>query len=142
VKDDYRHKGLRKQLVEELAKKGITSEKVLQAINRVPRHLFFDNALLNHAYQDKAFPIGEGQTISQPYTVAYQSQHLDIRSGEKVLEIGTGSGYQASILYKLGARVYSIERHRALHIKTTDLLDKLGYNTIKTFCGDGTKGEQ
>ncbi len=140
MNDDYRHRGLRKQLVEELALKGITSNKVLNAISNVPRHLFFDNAFLNHAYKDKAFPIGEGQTISQPYTVAYQSQHLDVNPGVKVLEIGTGSGYQASILHKLGARVYSIERHRALHIKTNNLLEKLGYNTIKTFCGDGTKG--
>lgn len=140
MEDDYRHKGLRKQLTQELREKGITSQKVLQAINEVPRHLFFENIFINHAYQDKAFPIGEGQTISQPYTVAYQSQHLDVHASHKVLEIGTGSGYQASVLYKLGARIYSVERHRALFNKTTVLLQKLGFGTIKTFCGDGTKG--
>ena len=108
MEDSYKHKGLRKQLVQALQKKGIQSSDVLKAINKVPRHFFFDEALLPHAYQDKAFPIGEGQTISQPYTVAFQSEKLEITTGQKVLEIGTGSGYQACILLELGARVYTI----------------------------------
>src|SRR3990170_4019364 len=104
--DNYKHRGLRNKLVRILQKKGISDAYVLAAIGKVPRHLFFDNALLEHAYQDKAFPIGEGQTISQPYTVAFQTEKLEVQSGDRVLEIGTGSGYQACILLELGATVF------------------------------------
>jgi protein-L-isoaspartate(D-aspartate) O-methyltransferase len=112
MEDSYKHRGLRNKLVKKLALKGIRSESVLKAIGRVPRHLFFDEALLSHAYEDKAFPIGEGQTISQPYTVAFQTEKLDIQPGDKVLEIGTGSGYQAAVLLEMGAKVFSIEYTR------------------------------
>lgn len=139
--DNYRHQGLRKKLVEFLHReKGIRSEAVLQAIGRVPRHLFLDAAFLAHAYEDKAFQIGEGQTISQPYTVAYQSALLQIEKGMTVLEIGTGSGYQASVLAEMGAKVYSIERHRPLFEQCRARLDRLGYQRIKTKYGDGFKG--
>ena len=141
-KDTYRHKGLRKELVSLLRKKGISDEKVLAAIDRVPRHLFMgnDNIFDVTAYDDIAFPIGEGQTISQPYTVAYQSQLLETLPKEKVLEIGTGSGYQAAVLAELGVKVFSIERHRKLYDRTRDLLRALGYVSIKTFFGDGYEG--
>jgi protein-L-isoaspartate(D-aspartate) O-methyltransferase len=141
-KDTYRHKGLRKELVALLRKKGITDEKVLTAIERVPRHLFLgnDNIFDVKAYEDVAFPIGEGQTISQPYTVAYQSQLLELLPKEKVLEIGTGSGYQAAVLAELGAKVYSIERQRKLYDRTRDILNELGYKSIKMFFGDGYEG--
>jgi protein-L-isoaspartate(D-aspartate) O-methyltransferase len=141
-KDTYRHKGLRKELVSLLRKKGITDEKVLAAIDRVPRHLFMghDNIFDVTAYEDKAFPIGEGQTISQPHTVAYQSQLLEILPKEKVLEIGTGSGYQAAVLAELGAKVFSIERQRKLYERTRSLLTDLGYPYIKMFFGDGYEG--
>ncbi|MCW3125414.1 MAG: protein-L-isoaspartate O-methyltransferase [Bacteroidetes bacterium] len=141
-KDTYRHKGLRKELVALLAKKGITDRKVLAAIERVPRHLFLgdDNIFDVKAYEDIAFPIGEGQTISQPYTVAYQSQLLEILPKEQVLEIGTGSGYQAAVLAELGAKVYSIERHRKLYDKTRTTLNELGYKAVKMFFGDGFEG--
>ncbi|MBK7969752.1 MAG: protein-L-isoaspartate(D-aspartate) O-methyltransferase [Bacteroidetes bacterium] len=129
--DTFRHQGMRKRLVDD--------ELVLQAIADVPRHLFMDNAFLEFAYQDKAFPIEAGQTISQPYTVAYQSQLLLLEKGMKVLEIGTGSGYQTSILYKIGAKVYSIERHKVLNNKAVTLLQELNYN-VKLFYGDGFKG--
>ncbi|HRF27599.1 MAG TPA: protein-L-isoaspartate O-methyltransferase, partial [Ferruginibacter sp.] len=112
--DTYRHKGLRKQLVDGLREKGISDEKVLQAINQIPRHYFLDTALDRIAYEDRAFPIAEGQTISQPYTVAFQTQLLQVKPGEKILEIGTGSAYQASVLAELGAQVYTIERQKAL----------------------------
>ncbi|MBK9425642.1 MAG: protein-L-isoaspartate(D-aspartate) O-methyltransferase [Bacteroidetes bacterium] len=137
--DTFRHQGMRKRLVDELRSKGINNELVLQAIADVPRHLFMDNAFLEFAYQDKAFPIEAGQTISQPYTVAYQSQLLLLEKGMKVLEIGTGSGYQTSILYKMGAKVYSIERHKVLNNKAVTLLQELNYN-VKLFYGDGFKG--
>ncbi|MBK7390981.1 MAG: protein-L-isoaspartate(D-aspartate) O-methyltransferase [Bacteroidia bacterium] len=137
--DTFRHQGMRKRLVDELRSKGINNELVLQAIADVPRHLFMDNAFLEFAYQDKAFPIEAGQTISQPYTVAYQSQLLLLEKGMKVLEIGTGSGYQTSILYKMGAKVYSIERHKVLNNKAVSLLQELNYN-VKLFYGDGFKG--
>jgi len=137
--DNFKHQGMRKNLVEGLRSKGINNERVLQAIAEVPRHLFMDNAFLEMAYQDKAFPIEAGQTISQPYTVAYQSQLLLPEKGMKVLEIGTGSGYQSSVLYKMGAKVFSIERHKILFSKTQKLLNDLGYS-IKTFYGDGFKG--
>jgi protein-L-isoaspartate(D-aspartate) O-methyltransferase len=138
--DSYRHKGLRKKLIDSIRAKGIKNEEVLEAMNRVPRHLFLDEAFLENAYVDQAFPIGEGQTISQPFTVAYQTTLLDPRPGKKVLEIGTGSGYQASILAELGMRVYTIERQQKLFKKTESFLNKLGYNQIKTFFGDGYKG--
>lgn len=139
VDDSYKFQGLRQQLVEELKAKGIYDVNTLNAIHKMPRHIFFDAALRNHAYQDKAFPIGEGQTISQPYTVAFQTQHLQISPGDKVLEIGTGSGYQSCILHLLGAKVFSIERQQKLFESTTVLLKQLKY-PIKTFLGDGTKG--
>ena len=121
--DTYRHKGMRKKLVEAVAKRGITNKDVLRAIDEVPRHLyFFDSVFLKRAYDDNAFPIGEGQTISQPYTVAYQSSLLEIKKGDKVLEVGTGSGYQASVLAQLGAKVFSIERQKKLFDKTKILL--------------------
>jgi protein-L-isoaspartate(D-aspartate) O-methyltransferase len=137
--DDYKHRGLRNKLVKILQKKGISDPRVLAAVGKVPRHLFFDNALLEHAYQDKAFPIGEGQTISQPYTVAFQTEKLAIKPGDKVLEIGTGSGYQACILLELGARVYTIEYNRKLYDITRAFLPRLGYKPY-FFYGDGSKG--
>ena len=137
--DNYKHRGLRNKLVRVLQKKGISDTRVLAAIGKVPRHLFFDNALLEHAYQDKAFPIGEGQTISQPYTVAFQTEKLEIRTGDKVLEIGTGSGYQACILMELGAKVYTIEYNRTLHDMTRSFLPQIGYKPY-FFYGDGSKG--
>ncbi|MFC4873623.1 protein-L-isoaspartate(D-aspartate) O-methyltransferase [Negadavirga shengliensis] len=137
--DTYLHKGQRKELVKKLQEKGIKNQAVLDAINTLPRHFFFDSALLSHAYQDKAFPIGEGQTISQPYTVAFQTELLDIRPGEKVLEIGTGSGYQAGILYLLGAKVHTIEYNSNLYERTKKFLPKIGIK-VKHYCGDGSQG--
>jgi protein-L-isoaspartate(D-aspartate) O-methyltransferase len=137
--DSFRHKGLRKKLVEELKSKGITDLAVLEAIGTIPRHLFFESSFLEFAYQDNAFPIGAGQTISQPYTVAVQSTLLEIQKGDKVLEIGTGSGYQAAVLYQMGAKVFSIERQRELYIKTKALMASLDYR-IKLFYGDGYLG--
>lgn len=137
--DTYRHKGLRKKLVESLRDKEISDEKVLSAINKVPRHLFMDNAFVNFAYQDKAFPIGAGQTISQPYTVAFQTQLLEVEEGEKVLEIGTGSGYQTCVLIEMGVKVFSIERHKSLYQKTKNFLLENNYNA-RLFFGDGYKG--
>lgn len=139
VQESFRHKGLRKKLVEILREKGITDEKVLQAIDRVPRHLFLDSGFLEFAYQDKAFPIGSGQTISQPFTVAYQTQLLQVVPGEKILEIGTGSGYQSCVLLEMGAKVYTIERQKKLFEKTKAFLPTIGYNP-KMFYGDGYKG--
>lgn len=138
--DSYRHKGLRRQLVETLKTKGITNEKILQAIEKVPRHFFFDSSFLEFAYEDKAFPIGAGQTISQPYTVAYQTQLMQINDKHRVLEIGTGSGYQACILAELGAKVFTIERQKTLYTKTKALLRQMDYFQIKTYYGDGYKG--
>ena len=137
--DSFRHQGLRKQLIEHLASKGISNLKVLNAMNKIPRHLFMDNAFVNFSYQDKAFPIGAGQTISQPYTVAFQSQLLEIIPYEKVLEVGTGSGYQAAVLSLLGAEVFTIERQRELFLKTKKFLPTLGYNCMFIY-GDGYKG--
>lgn len=137
--DSYRHKGLRKKLVDAIHEKGITDGKVLEAINRVPRHLFMDSSFLEFAYQDNAFPIGSGQTISQPYTVAYQTQLLQVLPGDKILEIGTGSGYQSCILLEMGAKVYTIERQKKLFEKTRSFLPAIGYNP-KMFYGDGYKG--
>ncbi|RVU02629.1 protein-L-isoaspartate(D-aspartate) O-methyltransferase [Mucilaginibacter limnophilus] len=138
-KDNYREQGARKRLVELLRKKGIEDEKVLAAIGKVPRHFFFDETFYNQAYKDIAFPIGEGQTISQPYTVAYQTQLLHINKGDKVLEIGTGSGYQTCILMELGAQVYTIERQEKLYERTIQVLPYMGYKP-HFFLGDGSKG--
>ena len=128
VEDNYKQRGLRNKLVKKLREKGITDERVLSAISVVPRHVFFENALLEHAYQDKAFPIGEGQTISQPYTVAFQTEKLEIKPGDKVLEIGTGSGYQACILLEMGAKVHTIEYNRKLYETTRKFLPQMGYS--------------
>ncbi|HKP33049.1 MAG TPA: protein-L-isoaspartate(D-aspartate) O-methyltransferase [Chitinophagaceae bacterium] len=138
--DTYRHKGLRKKLVDGVREKGITDENVLRALEHIPRHFFLDSAFDEKAYEDKAFPIAEGQTISQPYTVAYQSQLLEIKSFEKVLEIGTGSAYQAVVLAEMGAQVYTIERQKKLfdENKKFQLLKK--YPNIKFFYGDGFEG--
>ena len=130
---------MRKSLVEELKNKGISDENVLNAINTVPRHVFLDSSFLDFAYQDKAFPIGSGQTISQPFTVAFQSSLLEIKKNMKVLEIGTGSGYQACVLAEMGAKVFSIERQRKLYTKTKAFLAEFPYR-IKMFLGDGNKG--
>jgi protein-L-isoaspartate(D-aspartate) O-methyltransferase len=137
--DNYKQRGLRNKLVKLLREKGISDERVLAAIGKVPRHFFFDNALLEHAYQDKAFPIGEGQTISQPYTVAFQTEKLNVKPGDKVLEIGTGSGYQACVLIELGAKVFTIEYNRTLYEKVRNFLPQIGYRPNFYF-GDGTKG--
>jgi len=139
IDDNYKLRGLRNKLVKKLREKGIHDGAVLAAVGKVPRHVFFENALIDHAYQDKAFPIGEGQTISQPYTVAFQSEKLEIRSGDRVLEIGTGSGYQACILMELGAKVYTIEYNRNLYERAKDFLPRLGYKPY-FFYGDGSKG--
>lgn len=137
--DNYREQGGRKQLVELLRKKGIADEQVLAAIGKVPRHYFFDETFWIQAYKDIAFPIGEGQTISQPYTVAYQTELLHIRKGDTVLEIGTGCGYQTCILLELGAKVYTIERQEKLYTRTKQVLPHIGYKA-NFFCGDGSKG--
>ena len=139
IVENYLQRGLRNKLVKKLRLKGILDERVLEAIGKVPRHVFFDDALLSHAYEDKAFPIGEGQTISQPYTVAFQTEKLELKPGEKVLEIGTGSGYQAAVLVAMGAKVYTIEFQRKLYEKTKKFLPQLGYNPF-FFFGDGSKG--
>lgn len=155
LQDTFRHQGLRRLLVQELGQKGIIHQGVLDAIGSVPRHFFMDNAFLEFAYQDKAFPIACGQTISQPYTVAFQTQLLDPRPGEKVLEIGTGSGYQSAVLAELGVKVYSVERHKPLHDSTRKLLEDLHFFMndgssapgkqkkrfpVRLFYGDGFKG--
>jgi protein-L-isoaspartate(D-aspartate) O-methyltransferase len=138
--DSWRHKGMRGKLVETLREKGITDERVLKAIGDVPRHYFMDTAFDDIAYQDRAFPIGEGQTISQPYTVAYQTQLLEIRPFDKVLEIGTGSGYQACVLAQMGAHVFTIERQKKLYDSFRTFFFKSSYPTIKFFYGDGYQG--
>src|SRR6201995_3084860 len=137
--DNYREQGARKKLVEFLSKKGIEDKRVLNAIGSVPRHYFFDETFWNQAYKDIAFPIGSGQTISQPYTVAYQTELLHIKNGDKVLEIGTGCGYQTCILLKLGAEVYTIERQEKLYERTIQVLPFMGYKP-HFFLGDGSKG--
>jgi protein-L-isoaspartate(D-aspartate) O-methyltransferase len=139
MKDTYRHKGLRKILVEEVRGKGIYETRVLEALMKVPRHLFMDTGLDKFAYKDQAFPIGSGQTISQPYTVAFQTQLLDVRRHDKVLEIGTGSGYQTAILLEMGATVYTIERQRDLYLKAQSFLPSIGYKA-NFFYGDGYEG--
>ena len=140
LKDTFKHKGLRNKLVATLVSKGITNSAVLKAIGSIPRHMFMDSSFLDHAYQDKAFPIAANQTISQPYTVAFQSELLEVSPGDKVLEIGTGSGYQAAVLCLLGAHVYSVERHLELFKKTSKFLPKIGYVCKRLIFGDGYKG--
>jgi len=140
IEDNFRHKGKRQQLVKTVTRKGITDKKVLEAIGKIPRHLFMDSSFEDHAYQDKAFPIAADQTISQPYTVAFQTEKLEIEKGDKVLEIGTGSGYQTAVLCELGAKVYSIERQRELYKKTKNFLNKIGYRPKHLSFGDGYKG--
>lgn len=138
--DSYRHKGLRKKLIDTIREKGITDENVLDAMMNIPRHFFMDTALEHIAYQDRAFPIGEGQTISQPYTVAYQTQLLQVSPHEKILEIGTGSAYQAMVLAEMGANVFTIERQRKLFELTKNFILKKRYPGIKYFYGDGFEG--
>jgi protein-L-isoaspartate(D-aspartate) O-methyltransferase len=143
--DEYLFQGKRKRLIEQLREKGIKNETVLNAIGKIPRHLFFDTttarpALLDHAYSDKALPIGAGQTISHPYTVAFQTEKLEPVAGEKVLEIGTGCGYQTAVLIEMGLKVFSIERQKSLHDKTKLFLPFIGYKSAKLIYGDGYKG--
>ena len=140
MRDTAKHQGLRNQLVSVLEKKGITDKNVLEAIRKIPRHLFLNSSFEDYAYQDKAFPIGAGQTISQPYTVAYQSQLLQVEKDHKILEIGTGSGYQTAVLYTMGAKVYSVERQNELFKLTSLLLPKLGIRPKHLSFGDGYKG--
>ncbi|PVW13545.1 protein-L-isoaspartate(D-aspartate) O-methyltransferase [Marixanthomonas spongiae] len=140
MKDTYTHKGKRKQLVETLKAKGIENKAVLEAINAIPRHLFMDSGFIEHAYVDKAFPIAADQTISQPYTVARQTELLEVSKGDKVLEIGTGSGYQTAVLLEMGITVFSIERQNELFKKTKRFLPKLGYRPKRLIFGDGYKG--
>jgi protein-L-isoaspartate(D-aspartate) O-methyltransferase len=139
MEDSFRHKGLRKKLVDEVRRKGISDENVLNALGKVPRHLFMESGFINFSYKDSAFPIGAGQTISQPYTVAFQTQLLELKPMEKVLEIGTGSGYQTAILVEMGAKVYTIERQKELFVKAKSLLESMGYNP-HFFFGDGYMG--
>ena len=138
--DSFKHKGLRNQLVETIKSKGISDLNVLNAIGNVPRHLFMDSSFIDHAYQDKAFPISADQTISQPFTVAFQTELLKIKKGDKVLEVGTGSGYQAAVLCELGANVYSIERQGELYKKVINFLPSINYYPKKIIYGDGYKG--
>lgn len=140
MEDTFRHKGLRKRLVETLKSKGIKDETVLEAINLIPRHFFLDKAFEEKAYEDQAMPIDEGQTISQPYTVAYQTELLMPKKRIKILEIGTGSGYQAAILGIMGARVYTVERHELLYQKAKKIIDSLGLLNVRCYFGDGNKG--
>ena len=138
--DSYKHKGLRNKLVEELINKGIKDLSVLDAIANVPRHLFMDSGFIDHAYQDKAFPICSGQTISQPFTVAFQTELLNVKKGDKILEIGTGSGYQAAVLCEIGAKVFTIERIKELYRKTSVFLPSINYRPKKMIYGDGNIG--
>lgn len=140
MKDLPKHQGLRNQLVKIIKGKGINDEKVLDAIAKIPRHLFLNSSFLDFAYQDKAFPIHANQTISQPFTVAYQTQLLKLKEGDKILEIGTGSGYQTAVLVHLKCNVYSIERQKELFLKTKSILPKIGYVAKKLIYGDGYKG--
>ena len=139
--DTFQHKGLRKKLVETIRKKGIRDERILEAIGTIPRHLFMDSSFINFSYRDQAFPIGGGQTISQPYTVAVQTELLEVRARDRVLEIGTGSGYQTAVLLELGASVYTIERQRSLFLKAQSILGELGYKP-HFFFGDGYQGKE
>jgi len=138
--DTYRHKGLRKKLIEGIRTKGISDESVLEAMNNIPRHFFLDSALDEIAYEDRAFPISEGQTISQPYTVAYQTQLLQVKPHEKILEIGTGSMYQATVLAEMGTKVFTIERQKKLFEKTKQFIFRSKYPNLKFFYGDGYEG--
>ena len=140
MKDTFTHKGMRKKLVETLERKGIVDQGVIKAINKIPRHLFMDSGFLNHAYVDKAFPIGADQTISQPYTVARQTELLEMKKGDKILEIGTGSGYQTAVLIEMGAIVYTIERQNELFKKAQLFLPRLNYRPKKLIFGDGYIG--
>ena len=140
IKDDYIHKGKRRHLMQLMRDKGICDHSVLEAINAVPRHLFLDSSFLEHAYQDKAFPIGANQTISQPYTVAFQSELLQAQAGDKILEIGTGSGYQCAVLLEMKLQVYTIERQNELFKRTSSLFKKLRYRPRKFVFGDGYLG--
>lgn len=140
MKDTHKHQGLRNQLVKTLVAKGIQDKNVLEAIGKIPRHLFMDSGFSDFAYQDKAFPIAAEQTISQPYTVAFQTELLEVKKGDKILEIGTGSGYQTAVLIELGAKVYSIERQQELFKKTNFFLPKIGYKAKKLIFGDGYIG--
>ena len=139
LNDTLRHQGMRKKLVEGLKIKGIRNPQILEAINTVPRHLFMESTFINFAYKDQAFPIGAGQTISQPYTVAFQTQLLQVEKNDKILEVGTGSGYQAAVLIELGAKVFTIERQKELYVKVQKFLPEIGYNPA-IFFGDGYKG--
>jgi protein-L-isoaspartate(D-aspartate) O-methyltransferase len=138
--DSYRHKGLRRKLVETVEGKGIKDRKILEALGKIPRHYFMDSGFVEFAYKDQAFPIGSGQTISQPYTVAFQTELLNVQKHDKILEVGTGSGYQCVILLELGAKVYTIERQRELYLKSRSLLTEMGYKPY-FFYGDGYKGQ-
>ncbi|MBK8495119.1 MAG: protein-L-isoaspartate(D-aspartate) O-methyltransferase [Chitinophagaceae bacterium] len=138
--DSYQHKGMRKKLMDLLREKGISDENVLEAMNNIPRHYFLDSAFDKIAYEDRAFPISEGQTISQPYTVAYQTQLLQVKPNDKILEIGTGSIYQANVLAEMGAKVFTIERHKKLFEKTKEFIFKNQYPNLKFFYGDGYEG--
>lgn len=140
MEDNFRHQGKRKILVETVKSKGIQQKKVLDAIGKIPRHLFMDSSFEDHAYQDKAFPIAADQTISQPYTVAFQTELLEVEKTDKILEIGTGSGYQTAVLCELGAKVYSIERQQELYKKTKRFLTKIHYRPKYLSFGDGYKG--
>lgn len=140
LRDTFKHKGKRQQLAAIVAAKGVKDKKVLEAIRSIPRHLFMDSSFEDHAYQDKAFPIAADQTISQPYTVAFQTELLELKRGDAVLEIGTGSGYQTAVLCELGAKVYSIERQQELYKKTKLFLSKIGYRPKYLSFGDGYKG--
>lgn len=140
LEDSYRHKGLRRKLIEDLRKKGIRDERILRAIDKVPRHLFMDSSFVEFAYQDKAFPIAAGQTISQPYTVAFMTELLRVKPFEKVFEVGTGSGYQTAILSELGAKVFTVERQKELYQSCRSLLSALGYDPLYLF-GDGYLGK-
>lgn len=140
MKDTFRHKGMRRKLVEQLAKKGINDQNILSIINTIPRHIFLDKAFEEWAYEDKAFPIGNEQTISQPYTVAYQTMLLNVKKRNKVLEIGTGSGYQSAVLGMMGGRIFSIERQKNLYEKTSQFLQLHNFGNIRTFYKDGFLG--
>ncbi|GGD37463.1 protein-L-isoaspartate(D-aspartate) O-methyltransferase [Muriicola marianensis] len=140
MKDTFKHRGMRNKLADLVESKGIQNKKVLEAIRTIPRHLFMDSSFEDHAYQDKPFPIAADQTISQPYTVAYQTELLDVEPGQKVLEIGTGSGYQTAVLLYLKAKVYTVERQLELYKKTTIFFRKMGYRPKKFVFGDGYKG--
>lgn len=140
LKDTPKHQGLRNQLVKLIAQKGIKSKEVLEAMSRIPRHLFMDSALESHAYEDKAFPIASNQTISQPYTVAFQTELLQVKAGDKILEVGTGSGYQAAVLIEMGVKLYTIERQNELYKIAKRFLPKLGYRPKYMSFGDGYKG--